>query len=305
MAAVEAARLEVEAFESLLDELTSIHREAMEPVDWAAVSREPPPPGPTKQELNRNRSARARAALSSFKPGFFERLFGLTHRRLNLESQLRRALSAEREEEQLLEEEHARASKAWEEAKEAWSYGRELAARVLSGEEEAFGEAVQSTECLAELMETLSQSRLTVSFHEDRAELSLHVDEKTVVPEQQKTLTASNKVSTRAMPVGRRMEIYQDYVCGAALRAAREVMAVTPVEAVLVHVQANVLDSSTGREEPRDILSVICTRAAFEPINWDRVDASDLVESLTHRMKLTRGKGFVPVERLGNTVESR
>ena len=305
MAAAEAARLEVEAFESLLDELTSIHREAMDSVDWSAVAREPAPPAPKPQELNRNRSARAKGALASFKPGFFERLFGLNSRRLNLEAQLRRALAAEKEEEQLLQEENARAAQAWEEAKEAWSYSRELAGRVLQGGEEAFGEAVQSTECLAELMDTLGQARLRVKFEEDRGELTLHVDEKTVVPAEQKTLTATNKVSTRAMPAGRRMEIYQDYVCGAALRAGREVLAVTPVEAVLVHVQANLLNTATGQQEPRDILSVICTRAAFARVNWDRVDASDLVESLTHRMKLTRGKGFVPIERLGNTVESR
>lgn len=304
-AAKEAAQLEVEAFEALIEELTSIHRECIDDVDWPRLAKEAPPTQPTPETPDRKRSTRLRAELAAFKPGFFERLFGLTSRRLSIEAQLRRAIEAEKAEERRVEEENEAATQAWQEAMAAWEYSRDLARRVLEGNQEAFAEAVRSTECLEELMATLGQSKLQVTFDEDRAELTIQVDEKSVVPEQQKSLTAANKVSSKNMPVARRMEIYQDYVCGAALRAGREIMAVTPVEAVLVHVQANVLITATGREELRDILSVICTREAFARINWDKVDASDLVESLTHRMKVTRGKGFVPIERLGNTVESR
>lgn len=81
--------------------------------------------------------------------------------------------------------------------------------------------------------------------------------------------------------------------------------ALSPLDAVLVHVEAPLLDTASGHKVPRTILSVLCTREELEKVNWDLVDASDLVERLEHRMKLTRGKGFVPVEPLGGIAQRR
>lgn len=188
---------------------------------------------------------------------------------------------------------------------EDWKESRELALQVLKGDADAYEEAIRSTECLAELAATLGTGDMKLRLTSDLAQLTLTADEATVVPSEQKTLSARGAVSTKKLPAARRMEIYQDYVCGAALRAAREVMAVTPLDAVLVHVEAPTLDTSTGHRVPRVILSVLCTRAELQGINWDLVDASDLVGRLEHRMKLTRGKGFVPVEPLGGVAQRR
>jgi hypothetical protein len=199
-------------------------------------------------------------------------------------------------------ERHLAAVKAWEEAMEDWRESRELALLVLKGDLAAYGDAIRATGCLSELAETLGTNGFKLKMTSERAEVTLAIDEATVVPSDQKTLTSRGAVSSKKLPAARRMEIYQDYVCGAALRAAREILAVTPLGAVLVHGETPVLDSSSGHMVPRAILSVLCTRAELDRVNWERVDASDLVEQLEHRMKVTRGKGFVPVEPIGTVA---
>ncbi|MCW8138203.1 MAG: hypothetical protein KIT58_04790 [Planctomycetota bacterium] len=303
-ALAEAARLEVEASEAHLDELTSVHRECVEPVNWRALAAQPAPSKPSgPAPVDPRRSEAAKKALRSYRPGFFERMLGLTSRKVQLELRVAKALAAEAAEEAEARERHLLEVRAWEEAMEDWRDARELAEQVLKGDVDAYGEAIRSTECLAELAATLGTDELRVDITSERAELTLTADESTLVPLEQKTLSARGAVSSKKLPAARRTEIYQDYVCGAALRAAREVMAVTPLEAVLVHVEAPMLDTSSGNMKLRTILSVLCTRRELDPVNWDLVDASDLVETLEHRMKLTRGKGFVPVEPLGSVAQ--
>jgi hypothetical protein len=303
IAAAEAARLEVEAFDAHMDELTSIHRECVDAVDWAQVAAVAPPPEPQMPELDRSRSKKAKAAVLAYKPNFFERIFGLTGRKLQLDIKLTKALASEKADEAAAREQHAADLNAWAEAKEAWAYTRDLAQRVLRGDVDARDEAIGATGCLQELEATLG-SDVEVAVQSERAEVTMTADEATVVPEEQKILSAKGAVSTKKLPAAKRMEVYQDYVCGAALRASREIMATIPLDTVLVHVKAKQLDSATGNQILRVILSVMCTRTALRAINWEKVDASDLVSSLTHRMKVTRGKGFVPVEPLGNMLQS-
>lgn len=304
LAAVEAAGLEVVAFETHLEELTSVHRECVDPVDWSALAERPAPPRPAAPgPIDRARSTKAKAALRTFKPTFLERLFGTTSRKLQLELRVSKALAAEAADDAAARERHVKEVEAWEEAMTDWRSTCDLARQVEAHDVESYAEAVRATDCLAELAATLGVEELSVAMTADRAELTLMVDEDTLVPSEQKTLSARGTVATKKLPAARRMEIYQDYVCGAALRAGREIMAVTPLEAVLVHAEAHLLDTSTGRTVPRVIVSVLCTREVFDQLNWELVDASDLVGRLQHRMKLTRGKGFVPVERLGSTAQ--
>src|SRR5258708_3793847 len=75
----EAGRLEVETFEAHIDELSSLHRECVEPIDWAALVKQPPPKKPEAPgEVERTRSSRAKLNLARFQPTLLERLFGST-----------------------------------------------------------------------------------------------------------------------------------------------------------------------------------------------------------------------------------
>jgi hypothetical protein len=194
---------------------------------------------------------------------------------------------------------HADAVREWEEATARWQDRRELAERIVARDVEAYGEVIKSLDSLEELGSLVPSQDIRIGARPERITVSLCVMEDDVVPKEAKSLTARGAVSTKKMPAARRLEIYEDYVCGTALRVAREMLAAVPVDDVLVHVDTKILNTSTGIMEQKTILSVLCPRETIEAIRWSHADASDVVEKLLHRMKrLGRGKGFAPVERL-------
>jgi hypothetical protein len=293
-----AAALEADAYEANIEALTSIHRECADSIDWQAVVARQPPSAPMLAAVDRSLSTAARYELEGYAPSFFERLFGLKGRYRGLEQALRDA-----EQRELASAQHNQAIYAsqlaeWNAAVQWTEDMHELAQRILGRDVDAYGEVIRAMECFKELGAVIGDQSISVKLNETQAEITLNVLESHVVPAEQKALTARGKLSVKKLPEARRMEIYQDYVCGAALRVAREFMAVTPIELVLVHVDTSLLNTATGQFEARTILSVACPRDRLARVDWDRVDASDLVSSLLHQMKVKRGKGFAAVDRV-------
>ncbi len=270
------AQLEVEEFESTIAALTSVHRECSQCVDWRAMAQHQP-------VIDQSWSQRLRGELATFEPTVWERLWKSSARRDELLRQLQSAEATERT--------------AWDEAVQQSNQIRHLAARVLSGDPNAYEQAVQETGCLDELAEYACLYK-GGCIDTETAWVSLKVDGPEMVPAESKSLTASGKLSTKRLPAARQMEIYQDFVCGIALRAARELTAVLPLRSVFCDVTAPVFDSRTGKYVHVVVLSMHCPAPAISPlrIDFSRVDASDLVSSMRHQMKLSRGKGFQPVE---------
>jgi hypothetical protein len=93
-------------------------------------------------------------------------------------------------------------------------------------------------------------------------------------------------------------ELYQDYVCGAVLRVARELFALLPIEMVLVTATGTLLNTQTGHMEEQPILSVAMPRKTLEKLNLDMIDPSDSMSNFIHRMKFMKTKGFAKVERI-------
>ena len=289
-----AAHAEVAAFEAHLEELTSVHREAHPTVDWRAIANTP---APSQPQLDRAASALKHAQLVNFRPGLLERTLGIGNGRAALERELRVIVAEE-------DRRHAIALQHWSEQHASWTAWCTLAGRVLAQERQAYLEVVEGTECLAELATTLGAG---LRFHvwSDSAMVELYMPEDYVVPAEEKKLGARAKVTTKKMAASRRMDVFQDFVCGSVLRAARELLAVLPIAGVLVHADADVLDTGTGHHVRETIVSAYCPREALERVKWDAVDASDLIERLLHRMKMRKSKGFAPVERLEMPTATR
>jgi hypothetical protein len=103
------------------------------------------------------------------------------------------------------------------------------------------------------------------------------------IPAEQKLLTASGKVSVKAIPKSRFVEIYQDYICSCVLRVARELFALLPIETLLISSSAETLDTTTGQTVERPFLSVVISRNIINSINFDMIDPSDSIMSMPHR----------------------
>lgn len=272
---MQAAALEVEEFESTLAALSTVHRECSVPIDWMRVLHALP-------FVDCSRSGNVRASLESFSPTFFERIFGSAKRRQRLEHDLEAALAVEATE--------------WDRLCAEVEEGKRIAARVLDGDTSAYTAAIEASGCLEELVE-LGCSPAGNWIDRHTAWTTVRVGGSEIVPSEAKALTGSGKLSSKRIPAGKQNEIYQDFVCGVALRVGRELTAVLPIRGVLCDVVAPALDTRTGNVGDAVILSVFCPadRLHSGGVNFDRVDASDLVSTFQHAMKLVRGKGFQPV----------
>jgi len=100
------------------------------------------------------------------------------------------------------------------------------------------------------------------------------------------------------MPKGRSFYISQDYVCGAVLRAARELLVLLPIRAVVVTAVARLFNSATGHHEDVPIVTAVIPKQIAAHLNFNALDPSDAMANFPHRMSFKKAKGFAPVDRM-------
>lgn len=270
LSALEQARLEVETFENGLDVLLSIHKEQTDAWDWSENASSLPPVPPRRQSYNELKARQTLAVAAT---------------RKNADAVLENARKHD-------EREYQDALQTYTADKAEWDKLSNLAHRVLLGEHDAYIEAIRDLSPFTELAAIGSSLHFTV--HNARLiECVLTTSGRQAIPSEYKSLTASGKVSVKPMPKQRFIEVYQDYVCGCVLRVARELFALLPVETLVMTATAESIDPSTGHTVERPFLSVLIPRGTLAAFNFDRLDPSDSVLSLTHRgdLKASRKTG--------------
>ena len=279
---LEHAQAAVEEYEAGLEAITTIHREVSGPYNWAQILETPAPfpagtPDPREQE--------ARKKMDSYKPGLLAKLFQSRDDSRNgkLETELNAAIEEDKKE------------------YEAWEATHTLAQGVLRADPDAMLEAIEQAGIFQELAEYGSGFEIGFIIP-SAAEVEFDIMADTVVPQESCSLTASGKLSQKKLAVSKRLDIMQDYVCSAVLRIARELFAIVPVDAVLIHAKDSFIDTSLGSSTPQDILSVLITRESLAPINFEAVDPSDSMVNFDFDMKFLKTKGFQPIQRLNVKV---
>lgn len=270
------SRMEVQAFEAYMEGIQSLHKESSGAINWIELKEAPAPftgdRGPQEES--------AKYTLENYKPGFFVRL-------LRLEGRQRKKL----------ERRAAAAKQNDQEEYRAWEEKVTLTTAVLEHNEEAYNHVLEKYTPLEELQELGSDLEFELVAPEILM-ISFQVNENTVIPTEVKAITPTGRLSVTKMPLGKFNEAYQDYVCSAALRMAREAFAVLPIHTIYLHALGNILDTATGFEEIQPILSVKLDRATLERLNLDQLDPSDSMQNFEHNMKLMKTKGFQVVEKV-------
>ena len=284
----EKIRAENEAaqFENYLDLLVSVHKECADPWDWKLLASAAPPDAPVRRE---NQEAAARAAVESYKPGFFEKLFGGAKTKT---AQLHAAVENGRAADEAA---HFEAMRNYQEIYAAWKTTREVATHIVEREVSAYASALALTGALDEL--TAFQTQVALSAAEpDAVVCACKIMDDDLVPREEVKLTASGKLSSKAMAAGRYWTLYQDHVCSAAIRVAREVFAALPVSRVVVNIGPVQVNTKTGHREPVTFLAVHLTRDGLHRLNLSQIDPSDSMKNFPHRMKFKKTTGFELVE---------
>jgi len=286
MAALEQAKFEVDEFENYLDRITSLHKDVSSRIDWNAILAESAPREPV---LGNELLTKAEAQLLFYKPSFFRKTFGSVEDKLE---QLKQSVEDARQQEQKIYEQSV---KEYENEINDHKEAIDVAQGVLNGDYEIYKKALEDLQPFSEIGELGSNIR--VSFDTDKpisALLNVHGED--IIPEEAKSLLSSGKLSIKNMAKGRFYELYQDYVCGCVLRVANEILAVLPVEHVLITAVDNILNTQTGHVEELPILSVFIPRDTISKMNMEAIDPSDSMKSFIHNMDFKKTKGFSSVE---------
>jgi hypothetical protein len=283
--ALALARQAVSLYENHLELISSVHKERPEVWNWRSIVKTPIPTPPTRATPLTNA---ARDALETYQPGFFARLFGRVEKqRAELEARLRDAQTTD-------EANHRVAHEEWQRNANELAVLKYVAGRILARDPRAYTEAVRELNPFADI----SSLGTSVSFSAHSAwlvEAEIDVLSDVVVPKQAVSLLKNGNASFKDLSSSRRNDIYQDFICGCALRVGRELFALLPVETCLVHACGEVLDTRTGHLERRPILSVAFVRETFERLNFDSLDCSDSMGLFVHAMKFKKSSGFEQV----------
>lgn len=162
-----------------------------------------------------------------------------------------------------------------EDASDEWKYYKQRAEKVLNGDIDTYFELISELNPLDDLLEYGSEFECGT---DDPRMLSVHFK------------VNSGHILRDAQTLGRREYnlLLQDYVCGCAIRVARDMFALLPLRHIVVDAE----DHNT------DILSVDFERTSFLELDFDSLDASDTVASFLHRMNFTELDGFRKIEPL-------
>ncbi len=288
MQALAMAQYEVDCYENKLDLLSSIHKECGNTWNWGFIRESNPPPQPVKSTQNENI---ARANLENFKPGFASKLFGGSDQHRN------KLVKAVEDARWLDASAYQDALEKYQQDYRGWEAIRNLAARILANDREAYAQAIREINPFQEL----SQLGSAISFSVNER-LSIEVDIRPngedVIPSETKSVLKSGELSVKKMPKERFYELYQDYVCGCALRVARELFALLPVEMVFVHALVKLLNPQTGHLTEMPVLSAAIPRQTLFTLNFEMLDPSDSMANFLYKMNFKKTKGFGAVQKL-------
>jgi hypothetical protein len=263
LSVLEQSRLEVEEYENTLDLLLSLHKEQSELIDWLSMAINLPPIPPCRQKNNEFKT-RQRIAI----------LAGCINSDIIIDQSIKQ--DDQEHEEQIL---------AYNIAYENWAKMARLARRILKSDPTAYIDAIETINPFEELANIGSSFHFS-SHNSQLVEVTLSTHGKQIIPENQKTLTTSGKVSVKPIPKSRFIELYQDYICSCVLRVARELFALLPIETILISASVETFDTSTGQSTERPILSVAISRTTIHSINFDMIDPSDAIMKMPHRGEL-------------------
>lgn len=275
-AEAQRAAHEVAMFENYLDLIVSLHRDAWNPWDWAMVAQSAPP------QLTHDNERAAHQMLSAYQPSLTERALGHDKAKwAELQDGVARAKHADMA---ALQQRHAE-----------WEWHLKVARGVLAGDLQAYQTVVDHLSPFDELEDlgTRVEVATTAPWY-----LEAHVAVKSpdIVPKEEIKLTAGGKVSKKNMAAGKYWGLYQDHVCSAAIRVARELFALLPVKVVFAHTYAEAVNTATGHAEHAAIVSVAFEREKFLGLNFEGLDASDAVTAFGGVMKFKKTSGFAKVD---------
>lgn len=286
--ALQRANYEVEVYQNQVNLLLSMHKECSDNWDWQAIKATD---RPKKPEWSNASEQASQMRLDQYTPGLFDKIL----RRENKQREVLANLIEQAKEED--KRKYQEALQQYEIDLSDWGKMQQIAQGILSGDLPAYLAAIQETNPFSDLTEYGS----SMEFQTDGAwyvEALLHIRGEEVIPSEVKSLLQSGKLSVKQMPKGQFYELYQDHICSCAIRVARELFALLPIQMVFVQVIGDLLNLQTGHKEQKHLLSVAIPKQSLYDLNFETIDCSASMSNFVHQMTFNKSKGFSAVEPL-------
>jgi hypothetical protein len=280
------AQQAVSDWENYVETIQSLHKNCTEPVDWQQIENTKKPIEPTLESKN---ETIAKNKLDNYKPSFLDKLFGSTPKKLNrLNILLRQAREKDKKEYDINFNLYLDELKNWEEL-------QEISVGIKNRRTEFYKKALQYFDPFSDIGELGTQ--ISFNFKENYIDVDLHVNSLDVIPDYELKQTSTGKLSKKDMPKTRFNELYQDHICSASMRIAREVFAYLPIDYARINAVAQIVNTKTGHLEEQPILSVIFPPKTIVNLNLKSIDPSDSMRNFVHNMSFNKTRGFSVVEK--------
>ncbi|WP_419767138.1 hypothetical protein [Arcobacter sp.] len=284
---LEQAKYDVEVYENYIEQIQSLHKEGSEKINWIALKNEQAPQEP---KLIYTKQQEAESIFNNFKPNFFHKIFNRVEKK-------KQSLLKEIEKSKILDEQNYEQKKlTYKKEYTDWKEQIELATKVLNNEEKAFLDVIQELNPFEEINNL--GTKLDFKLDKRYLYIDLNVHSQDIIPNESKYLLKSGKLSSKNLTKSLYHEIYQDYVCSAILRVAREVFALLPIDSVIITAEDELLNKSTGHKELLPIVSALISKEIFEDLNLNLIDTSDSMTNFIHNMDFKKTTGFKPVNKI-------
>jgi len=278
---IQNAHQAVADWENYIRTIQSVHKNCTDPIDWKKIkdSKKPSEPKPEfKNELI------AKNELESFKPSIFDKIFGSKEEKIRrLKEQVEKAKEKDAKENDLKYNEYKDEFKDWEEL-------QRISEGIEKRQAESYKDALQYFNPFSDIGELGTQ--IGFSIDTNHIDIDLYVNSLEIIPDYELKQTSTGKLSKKAMPKTRFNELYQDHICSAALRLAREVFAYLPIDYARINAMSKIVNSKNGQLEDQPILSVIFNPKTINSLNLDKIDPSDSMQNFLHNMDFNKTKGF-------------
>ncbi len=278
----------------LITSLTSVHKEPVAQIDWQEISDKQ---APARPEASNRLEQEATARLNRYRPTLPDRLFGTTAGKT---ARLEKAVEAAREKD---DSELEKAMATYSLDREEWEKMHRLAVGILNKDPAAYNEAMVRFNPFTETAPSDAQPRFL--FDPDAVQVEFYAHSEEIIPKFSVSLTSDGKLSKKEMAIFKFHELYQNHICSYLLRTARQVLALLPVDFVLIHVLTGLADPEKDKIEQKPILSAAIYSQTLAKLNFDLIDPSDAIKNFKHNMQFSKAAGFKPVEKLDWTSLTR
>lgn len=284
---IEDARQAVIDWENYVNMIQSAHKNCTDSIDWNQIKSTPKPDQPILENTNENL---AKDKLETFKPTFFNKLFGSTEKKISkLKEQVEKAKIIDQNEYDTALKEYLDELNNWEEL-------QRIANGVHDKNPDAYKDALEYFNPFSDIGELGTQIKF--SFEDNLIDIDLKVNNEEVVPNYELKQTSTGKLSKKNMTKGKYNELYQDHICSSTIRVAREVFAYLPIDKARINAISNMLNSTTGHLEDQPILSIIFVPETIGKLNLETIDPSDSMQNFIHNMKFNKTNGFSAVSKI-------